>query len=96
MPAAVRIGDPFSCGDTMAQGSGNVFVNGLAWARRGVDLTAGHGCFPAVPVYSASKNVFVNGIPADRVGDPILHCCNGCHAGVAIAGSPDVFANGGV
>lgn len=94
MPAAIRIGDPISCGDTMAQGSGNVFVNGIPFSRRGIDLTAGH-CYPPVPIISASPNVFVNSAQADRVGDPIPpHCCgDSCHAGNAAAGSPNVFVN---
>lgn len=94
MPAAIRIGDPISCGDTMAQGSGNVFVNGIPFSRRGIDLTAGH-CYPPVPIIAASPNVFVNSANADRVGDPIPpHCCgDSCHSGNAAAGSPDVFVN---
>lgn len=94
MPAIVRIGDPISCGDTMAQGSGNVFANGIPISRVGVDLTAGH-CYPPVPIISGSPNVFVNSIPVDRVGDPIpVHCCGtSCHSGVASNGSPNVFAN---
>jgi uncharacterized Zn-binding protein involved in type VI secretion len=96
MPAAIRIGDPISCGDTMAQGSGNVFVNGIPFSRRGIDLTAGH-CFPPVPIIAASPNVFVNNAQADRVGDPIpVHCCDDdCHGGNAANGSPDVFVNEG-
>jgi uncharacterized Zn-binding protein involved in type VI secretion len=80
----------------MAQGSGNVFVNGIPFSRQGIDLTAGH-CFPPVPVMAASPNVFVNGSKADRVGDPISpHCCgNSCHAGSMANGSPDVFVNQG-
>jgi len=96
MPAVIRIGDPISCGDTMGQGSGNVFANGIPVSRKGVDLTAGH-CFPPVPIISASHNVFVNYIMTDRVGDPIaVHCCGvSCHAGNAVNGSPDVFINDG-
>lgn len=94
MPAITRIGDPISCGDAMAQGSGNVFANGIPVSRLGVDNTAGH-CFPPVPVIAASPNVFVNGIPVDRVGDPIpTHCCGPvCHAGTVAVGSPNVFVN---
>lgn len=95
MPAIVRIGDPISCGDTLAQGSGNVFANGMPVSRMGVDLTAGH-CFPPVPIISASPSVFVNNIAVVRVGDPIqTHCCGiPCHSGSAANGSPNVFANG--
>lgn len=94
MPAVVRIGDPISCGDTMAQGSGNTFANGIPVSRKGVDLTAGH-CYPPVPIIFASPNVFVNNLAIDRVHDPIaVHCCDiSCHSGVAFNGSPNVFAN---
>ena len=96
MPAAYRLGDPVSCGDTMAQGSGNVFVNELPFSRQGIDLTAGH-CFPPVPISSASPDVYVNDIMANRVGDPIYpHCCgDSCHGGNAATGSPDVYVNDG-
>lgn len=94
MPAITRVGDPISCGDVMAQGSGNVYANGVPVSRLGVDHTAGH-CFPPVSVLAASPNVFVNGIPVDRVGDPIpTHCCgSACHAGNVAVGSPNVFVN---
>ena len=96
MPAAIRIGDPISCGDTMAQGSGNVFVNGIPFSRENIDLTAGH-CYPPVPIVRGSPNVFVNSARADRVGDPIpVHCCgDSCHSGNAATGSPNVYVNDG-
>lgn len=99
MPPALRIGDPISCGDAMAQGSPNVFANGIPVSRVGVDQTTGHGpppCWwPAVPIVVGSPNVFVNGISADRVGDPIqTHCCGpACHSSNASSGSPNVFIN---
>lgn len=92
MPAVARLGDPISCGDVIANGSGNVFANGMPITRVG-DNTAGH-CFPPVPVQGGSGSVFVNGIPVARVGDPIpTHCCGDpCHDGAVSAGSPNVFA----
>ena len=43
MPASVRIGDSVSCGDVMAEGSGNTFAEGIPMSRKDpVDLTAGH------------------------------------------------------
>lgn len=94
MPAVARLGDPISCGDTLAQGSGNVFINGMPVGRVGVDYTAGH-CFPPVPVISGSGTVFANGIAVDRVGDPIpSHTCGkSTHSGVVAVGSPTVFAD---
>lgn len=98
MPAAARIGDPINCGDTVGQGSGNVFVNGIPLARVG-DLSAGHGCFPPTPITIGSPTVFANGIPVARVTD--IHtphsCGNTTHAGGArgiAVGSPNVYING--
>lgn len=94
MPAVCRIGDPISCGDTEAGGSGNVFANGMPVTRVGPDTTAGH-CYPPVPITSGSGTVFVNNLPIARVGDPIpTHCCgNSCHGGAVAAGSPNVYAD---
>lgn len=94
MPALCRIGDPISCGDTEAQGSGNVFANGMPVTRVGPDLTAGH-CYNPTPIASGSGTVFVNNLPVARVGDPIVvHCCPPrCHGGAVANGSPDVFAD---
>jgi uncharacterized Zn-binding protein involved in type VI secretion len=94
MPAAARIGDPVSCGDTVAQGSPDVFVNGVPWTRADLDLTAGH-CWSATKLISGASTVFVNDKNAGFVGSPIFH--GGCpdtssHGGSVAVGSPDVFA----
>lgn len=100
MPSAVRIGDPVSCGDTMAQGSGNVFANGIPFTRKSVDNTASH-CFNPTPISSASPDVWINvgsgGEAAVRVGDPIVpHSCPpASHGGNMADGSPNVFVNSG-
>lgn len=96
MPAIIRLSDPISCGDTMGEGSGNVFSNGMPVVRKGVDLTAGH-CFNPVPIVVGSPNVFVNNIPATDVGDKIAthRCGKSTHSGAAANGSPDVFINNG-
>lgn len=95
MPAACRLGDPISCGDTMAQGSPDVFCNGLPWTRVG-DMTAGH-CYSATPIASGSPNVSINNKAAARQSDPITaHTCSpipSTHGGNVAVGSPDVFAN---
>ena len=95
MAAAARIGDPISCGDIMAQGSPDVFCNGIPWARVGPDSTAGH-CWSSTTLISGAGSVFINGSPAGFVGSPIFH--GGCpdnpsHGGSVAVGSPDVFAN---
>lgn len=89
-----RLGDTFTDGDTIAQGSGNVFINSIPAARLG-DATTGEGCFPPVVISSGSGSVFVNNIPLSRLGDTkLVHCCpdNGCHDGVVASASGNVFA----
>lgn len=67
------MGDSFTDGDTVASGSGSVFINGLPAARMG-DATTGHnagGCFfPPTTIAAGSGSVFVNGMPIARLGDP--------------------------
>jgi len=89
-----RLGDPISCGDTMAQGSPDVFVNGLPWARVGIDRTAGH-CWSSTTLLGGSSTVFINGFPAGLAGSAIFH--GGCpdhspHGGSIAVGSPDVIS----
>lgn len=96
MPAVIRIGDPISCGDTMSQGSGNVFANNIPICRVRSDMTAGHCFLPTTISSGKQETVFVNGIPIVSVGDPIVaHTCPpppATHGGAAAVGSPDVFA----
>lgn len=97
MPAAHRLQD--SCtghgcwpSRSNAQASANVFVNGQGWHREG-DAWQEH-CCPAIPECHAgvlaqgSPSVFVNGLSAGRLGDPVS-CGSTC-----ATGSPNVFANG--
>ncbi|QDQ03146.1 PaaR repeat-containing protein [Lysinibacillus fusiformis] len=62
--------------------------------RKG-DICKGHGCFVPRANDEGSHNVFINGIPAHRVGDHwMTHCCGAiCHDSVAATGSPNVFVN---
>lgn len=92
MPAIIRIGDPVACGDSMGEGSGNVFANNIPVSRVGVDKTVGHPPpHGPTPVISGSPNVYVNNISVDRVGDPIAP-----HGRPPMAaGSPNVFVNNG-
>ena len=95
MPAAARKGDrgiPHCSGYTIAVGSGDVYINGMAAARQGDNATAhqlpGGQSFPthAPPISRGSSTVFVNGKPLARIGDPLAGC-------TAVAqGSSDVFA----
>ena len=94
MPAATRIGDAdvsHCSGMTRAEGSPNVFVNGIKWSRQG-DNNTGH-LLPgtpcpshAAPISSGSSTVYVNGVQAGRIGDPT--CTS------VAAGSSNVFAGG--
>jgi len=96
MPAATRIGDAdvaHCSGMSRAQGSPDVYVNGIPWSRQGdtntPHLLPGDPC----PVHAAgiavgSTTVFVNGRGAGRVGDGISGCTS------VAQGSGDVFAGG--
>jgi uncharacterized Zn-binding protein involved in type VI secretion len=73
-----------------AEGSDNVFVNGIPWSRQG-DVNTPH-LLPSVPcpthtapIAVGSTSVFVNGKGAGRVGDAISGCTS------VAAGSPNVF-----
>ncbi|MEA1052360.1 PAAR domain-containing protein [Lamprobacter modestohalophilus] len=99
MPAAARIGDRINTGhgcDTtapIAQGSSDVFVNGIGLSYRGAAIVphlipcgktcCGHGAVINV----GSSSVFVNSIPVARVGDS-------ADMGAVAQGSPNVFAGG--
>lgn len=62
--------------------------------RMGADPSTGHGCFPPRPLVEGSPDCFTNLLKSTRVGDKYaVHCCGGCHDGVAAQGSPDLFFN---
>ena len=64
-------------------------------ACRLTDMTMGHGCYPPQATIQGSNDVFIEGLPAHRVGDKIQpHCCYGCHPTTASKGSSTVFING--
>lgn len=61
------------------------------------DANTGHDACPPTTLTSGSPNVFINGIPAGRVGDP--YAPHGCivhpsHVGTISSGSGTVFING--
>lgn len=67
-----------------------------AVARMG-DMCTGHGCWNPRPNDEGSPDVFINGVPAHRLGDHwTTHCCFGsmCHASALASGSGSVFVNG--
>lgn len=69
-------------------------------AHRLGDIGSGHAChFPPTPATGGSPNVFVDGKPLMRVGDPYIpHGCGPCpappHGRALAAGSGTVFTNG--
>lgn len=96
MPGAARIGDPFDCGDYIAEGSPDVLVNNIPLARLN-DPTTGHGCWGANQLIEGASTVFINGIPASYLGHSNdTHCCViPCHSGVVNEASMNVFIEGG-
>lgn len=94
MPAVTRIGDAdvaHCSGMTRAEGSSNVFCNGIGISRQGdkntTHLLPGSPCpSHATPISSGSSSVFINGKACGRVGDPT--CTS------VAAGSSNVFAGG--
>ena len=96
MPAVTRIGDAdvaHCSGMTRAEGSSNVFVNGISVSRQG-DNNTGH-LLPgspcpshAAPITTGSTTVFINGKGCGRIGDSITGCTS------VAAGSSNVFAGG--
>jgi uncharacterized Zn-binding protein involved in type VI secretion len=96
MPAVTRIGDadtPHCSGMVRAQGSPNVYINGIPVSRQD-DVNTGH-LLPgspcpshAAPITIGSTTVFANTKGIGRVGDAITGCTS------VAAGSPNVFAGG--
>lgn len=60
------------------------------------DITTGHGCWAPSKGITASTNVFINGLPAHKVGDTFTpHTCGkDVHSDVASVGATKVFVNG--
>ena len=92
---ATRIGDadiPHCSGMVRAQGSRDVFVNGIPWSLETHVNTphlkpGGDDCFiHQAPICQGSRVVFVNGLPSGRIGDAIAGCTR------VAQGSPNVFA----
>ena len=96
MPAVTRIGDAdvaHCSGMTRAEGSGDVFANGISVSRQ-CDNNTSHLLPPvpcpshAAPIAVGSTTVFTNGKGTGRIGDAISGCTS------VAAGSPNVFAGG--
>jgi uncharacterized Zn-binding protein involved in type VI secretion len=96
MAAVTRIGDAdvtHCSGMTRAQGSGDVFANGIGISREDdnntTHLLPGTPCpSHAKPITTGSSTVKVNTKGCGRVGDAITTCTS------VAAGSSNVFAGG--
>jgi uncharacterized Zn-binding protein involved in type VI secretion len=96
MPAVCRIGDAdlVHCSVPIrAQGSSDVFINGIAVSRQGDNnnshLLPGSPCpSHAAPITIGSTTVFANGKGVGRIGDAISGCTT------VAQGSSNVFAGG--
>ena len=94
MPGAARIGDPLTCGDFIAQGSSDFYVNNKPISLLG-HATTGHGCFiPSKLVQKVAVTFFVNNKPVAFIGSPNMpHPCPsvpiGPHQGTVSKGSLD-------
>ena len=100
--AVARIGDTFTDTDTIAQGSGDVFVNNIPIARL-TDITTGHTLpfhplFVPIPINSGSGSVFANNLPIARLTDTHAmhvdppHPPTHPHDGIINSASGDVFS----
>lgn len=93
MPAATREGDLCTGHDAcspmpLVTYSPNVFINGKG-AGRYKDIYEPHGCIAHAThqdsIAGGSSTVFINGLPAARIGDPVTL------GGTVMEGSEDVF-----
>lgn len=96
MAAATRFGDCCTghdaCGAVpLVECSPNVNINGKGAGRLN-DKYSSHGCVVHAPhqdsIAEGSSTVFINGLPAARVGDAVVI------GGSVKDGSPDVFIGG--
>jgi hypothetical protein len=91
----VRLGDSVTCGDHAAEGSDNVFANGMPITHQGKKTTTGHGCFPpTVFVGPWTSTVFVNNqVVALKDKTKIVphRCGKSSHDGVASTGGETVY-----
>ena len=94
---ATRLGDKDVVHDCnqqyRAQGSPDVFVNGIPWSRQGDNNTVHRYtpiCEPqhAAAIATGSSTVFINGKGAGRIGDAVAGCT------YVAEGSDNVFAGG--
>ena len=91
----IRIGDSVTCGDHVAEGSSNVFANGMPISTAAKKTTTGHGCFPpSVLTGGFTSTVFVNGSPVAITGSRIVphRCGDNVHDGAVSSHAATVSA----
>lgn len=67
----------------------------MSGAARMMDMCTGHPTYPPRANCQGSPDVFIDSLPAHRVGDAWLpHCFQICHTGNLSQGSPTVMTNG--
>lgn len=97
MGNVIRIGDDVSCGDHSAEGSPDVFANGMPITAGGA-ATTGHGCFPpTIFIGPWSTTVFVNNQPVvikDKTKIAPHRCGDSVHDGIASSGAGTVYIEG--
>jgi uncharacterized Zn-binding protein involved in type VI secretion len=94
MTAPGRIGDPISCGDFIAEGSSDVFIEDLPVALQG-HATTGHSGFPPTILNGpCTTTIFINDRPVSLVGitsiTPHKKRRNPLHSGVVVSGATTV------
>lgn len=100
MPGVGRLGDKISCGSIVAEGSGNVFANGMPVSHAGKRKATEHADWvPTALIGPWAKTVFVNGQPVALSGitkiKPHKKKNNKKkHEGVLAGGSQTVVAEG--
>jgi len=94
MGNVVRIGDSVTCGDHAAEGSPNVFANGMPITHQGKKKTTGHDCFPpTVFIGPWTSTVFVNNKTVALKGKTKIQphrCGKRTHDGTASSGAATV------
>lgn len=88
------IASPISCGSFIAEGSGDVFINGMPVSISSKPMVTGHGPFPpSVLIGPFSESVFVNDSPVSLVGKTkiqIHRVGKSWHDGTVVSGTTDV------
>ncbi len=90
MAEVATIANLITCGSFTAEGSTDVYYNGMPVTTAGTPSTTGHGCFPgSVLIGPWSQTVFVNGHPVALRGVTAMaphKCGRKKHGGIITTG----------